>query len=54
MLFNVEVVSREEFEAYLDDQAEAGFVSEEPVLGGKYATTQVGEEGEASFEEESE
>ncbi len=54
MLFNVEVVSRDEFEAYLDDQAAAGFVSEEPVLGGKYAGTQVGEEGEASFEEESE
>ncbi len=54
MLFNVEVVSRDEFEAYLDEQAAAGFVSEEPVLGGKFADTQIGEEGEASFEEESE
>jgi cytochrome c oxidase subunit 2 len=54
MLFNVEVVSREDFEAYLEDQADAGFVSEEPVLGGKYADTQIGEEGAASFEEESE
>jgi cytochrome c oxidase subunit 2 len=54
MLFNVEVVSREDFEAYLEDQAEAGFVSEDPVLGGKYADTQIGEEGAASFEEETE
>ena len=54
MLFNVEVVSREEYESYLQEQADAGFVSEEPVLGGKYADTQIGEEGAATFNEESE
>lgn len=54
MLFNVEVVSRDDFEAYLEDQADAGFVSEEPVLGGKYSETQIGEEGATSFEEETE
>lgn len=47
MLFNVKVVSREEYDDYLEQQAAAGNVSEEPVLGGSYANTQVGLEDEA-------
>ncbi len=51
MLFNVEVVSVEEFEQYLRDLQEAGNESEEPVTGGEQAYTPEGlgehsEEGE--------
>jgi len=42
MLFNVDVVSPEEYEAYLDDLAEAGNESAEPVTGGADADTQAG------------
>ena len=46
MLFNVRVVSRADFDAYLQDLQAAGFESDEPVLGGEYADTPVGlEEG---------
>ncbi|VXB73858.1 aa3-type cytochrome oxidase subunit II [Nocardioides sp. AX2bis] len=50
MLFNVKVVSRAEYDDYLEQQAAAGNVSDEPVLGGAYANTQVGLEDEASEE----
>jgi cytochrome c oxidase subunit 2 len=50
MLFNVKVVSRDEYDAYLQKLADAGNTSDEPILGGEYADTQVGaapaEEGE--------
>jgi cytochrome c oxidase subunit 2 len=42
MLFNLEVVSREKYDEYLQELADAGNTSEEPILGGKYANTQVG------------
>ncbi len=51
MLFNVEVVTRDEFDAYLQDKEAQGNVSEEPLLGGADAVTQAGlaelEEGES-------
>ena len=50
-LFNVEVVKREEFDAYLQDKEAQGDVSERPLLGGAEADTQAGlaelEEGES-------
>lgn len=48
MLFNVEVVSREEYDAYLEDRIEAGFVSDDVILGGKEATTQAGLESDTT------
>jgi len=54
MLFNVEVVSRAEYDAYLADLAATGNVSDAPILGGQYANTQIGLEGEAGFGEEDE
>lgn len=42
MLFNVEVVSQDEYEAYLADLAEAGNTAETPVLGGDYVREQAG------------
>ncbi len=50
MLFNVKVVSREEYDDYLEQQVAAGSVSDEPILGGSYANTQVGLEDEATEE----
>jgi cytochrome c oxidase subunit 2 len=47
MLFTVEVVEPEEYEQYLDEQAEAGFVSDEPLIGGEYAREQAGLESES-------
>ncbi len=49
MLFNVKVVSLDDFEQHLRDLQEAGFESEGPVLGGGQAYTQEGldEEGGA-------
>ncbi|WP_436698371.1 aa3-type cytochrome oxidase subunit II [Nocardioides sp. BYT-33-1] len=39
MLFNVEVVTQSEYDAYLADLAEdPAHISEEPVVGGKYST----------------
>lgn len=42
MLFNVKVVSSEDYESHLQDLEAAGRVSEEPLLGGADATTQSG------------
>jgi cytochrome c oxidase subunit II len=42
MLFEVKVVSREDFDAYLQDREEAGFTSEEPLIGGENASRQRG------------
>jgi len=51
MLFNVEVVSREDFDAYLQQKEAAGDVSEAPLLGGSEVNTQAGlaeiQEGES-------
>ena len=51
MVFNVEVVSREDYDAYLQDKEAAGMVSEEPLTGGSNADTQAGlaelQEGES-------
>ncbi len=48
MLFNVEVVSQDDYEAYLQQQIAKGKVSEEPLLGNQHATTQAGlENGES-------
>jgi cytochrome c oxidase subunit II len=53
MLFQVEIVSQAEYEAYLAELAEAGQTSEEPLLGGANATTQTGL-GESQSQEGSE
>ncbi len=42
MLFNVKIVSPEQYDAYLQQQAESGNISDEPILGGSFADTQVG------------
>ncbi|MBS2937515.1 cytochrome c oxidase subunit II [Nocardioides sp. J2M5] len=42
MLFNVEVVSQEEYDSYLSDLAAAGNSAATPVLGGTYVNDQVG------------
>jgi heme/copper-type cytochrome/quinol oxidase subunit 2 len=42
MLFNVEVVSQEDYEAYLDELEAAGQTAAAPLLGGSNATTQTG------------
>ena len=42
MLFNVEVVSQADYEQYLRDQIAAGFVSDEPLLGGEDARVHAG------------
>ena len=42
MLFNVEVVSREEYDAHLQDLEARGNYAEEPLLGGSYSTEQEG------------
>jgi cytochrome c oxidase subunit 2 len=52
MLFNVKVVSADDFEQHLRDLQEAGFESEEPVLGGGQAYTQEGLDDEALDESE--
>ncbi len=51
MLFNVKVVSRADFDAYLQGLEDAGQVSDEPLLGGVNADTQAGlSESEESTE----
>ena len=52
MLFNVEVVSREDFDTYLQGLQDAGFESEEPVIGGDQANTQKGLEPESLAEDD--
>jgi cytochrome c oxidase subunit II len=47
MLFNVEVVSQDKYDAYLADLAESGQTAEEPVLGGSYVNDQAGLETDA-------
>ena len=49
MLFNVEVVSAEEYDNYLQELEQQGNTSDEPVLGGNFVNEQVGldEEEEA-------
>ena len=42
MLFHVEVVSAEDYQAYLDQLQAAGATSEAPLLGGQNSTTQAG------------
>jgi len=42
MIFDVEVVSREDYDAYLREQEEAGNTSAEPLLGGSVVDEQVG------------
>ena len=42
MLFNVEIVSRADYDAYLQGLEDAGSAVEEPILGGTYADTQIG------------
>ena len=49
MLFDVEVVSRDDYEAHLSELEAAGNVSDGPVIGGEYADTQVGVEGDADM-----
>ena len=50
MLFKVDIVSADEYQAYLQQQADAGNISDEPILGGSYADTQVGLETTAEQE----
>ena len=52
MIFNLEVVEREDYEAHLDELAAAGKVSDEALTGGEFADKQAGLESES--EEESE
>ncbi|CAM3536339.1 cytochrome c oxidase subunit II [Nocardioides dubius] len=42
MLFNVEVVSDADYQAYLAKREEQGYSADEPLLGGSYAVTQAG------------
>ena len=42
MLFNVKIVSQADYDAYLLDLADQGWIADEPLLGGADATTQVG------------
>jgi len=42
MLFNVKVVSPDEYDAYLRDQIEQGFVSDKALLGNEFTTTKAG------------
>lgn len=46
MLFNIRVVSRSDFDAYLQEQIDKGFWSEEPILGNSVTTDVVGRDVE--------
>ena len=50
MLFNVHVVTREEYDAHLQELTDAGATSELPLLGGDFASTQTGLAGDESEE----
>ena len=51
MLFNVHVVSQEDYEAHLQELEAAGATSDLPLLGGEDANTQAGlESGDKSEE----
>ena len=54
MLFNVEVVSEEQYDAYVQSLQDAGATSELPLLGGDYARTQTGLASGTESEEEAE
>lgn len=58
MIFNVEVESEEEYQAFLEEQYDAGNVSPTPLCGGENASTQdgleAGAEGDSSAEQGSE
>lgn len=47
MLFNVEVVSQAEYDAYLEELAAAGNTAASPVLGGSFVNEQVGLEDDS-------
>jgi cytochrome c oxidase subunit 2 len=51
MLFNVSVVSQADYQKYLQDQMNAGYVSDTPLLGGAQARTQAGLESEEGGQE---
>lgn len=48
MLFNVKVVTRAEYDAYLQDLQDAGATSDTPLLGGESTRTQVGLDSDES------
>ncbi|GAA4721774.1 cytochrome c oxidase subunit II [Nocardioides conyzicola] len=50
MLFNVHVVTREEYDAHLQELQDAGATSDLPLLGGDFASTQSGLAGDESEE----
>ncbi|MBA2952241.1 cytochrome c oxidase subunit II [Nocardioides sp. MAH-18] len=54
MLFNVHVVSREDYDAHLRELEAAGNTSDLPLIGGEYASTQAGLEAGQQDEEEAE
>ena len=47
MLFNVEVVSQAEYDAYLEELAAAGNTATTPVLGGSFVNEQAGLEDDS-------
>ncbi|MDI6908968.1 cytochrome c oxidase subunit II [Nocardioides sp.] len=52
MLFNVKVVSVDDYQAYLKQLEDAGATSQAPLLGGEYASTQAGlDSGDQSEED---
>ena len=51
MLFEVHVVSREEYDAHVAELEAAGQTSDKPLLGGKEAYTQAGLDESAEGEE---
>jgi len=52
MLFNVEIVEPDVYEDHLDELAEAGYTSEEPLIGGDFVRDQEGLEAEPEEEQE--
>ncbi|MGB0099681.1 MAG: cytochrome c oxidase subunit II [Nocardioides sp.] len=54
MLFNVHVVTQEEYDAYVDSLVESGSTSELPLVGGDYADTQAGLGNHAESDESEE
>lgn len=52
MIFQVKVVSRGDYEAHLQELYDEGNFSDQPIVGGKYARTQIGKDGSPDFDEE--
>jgi cytochrome c oxidase subunit 2 len=50
MLFNVEVVEPADYEEHLDELAEQGFASEDPLIGGVFVREQAGLDSEGESE----